>query len=86
MTGLPLLAVPDAPIYNPVLIPLIVELECLLPETFLTQDESVLVAVRIEVDDTQTTVDLDYLTPVGTAARFVEFYCFELEWETVLLN
>ena len=86
MTGFSLLAVPDAPVDDPVLVPLVVELEGLLPEPLLPQDQTVLVPVRVEVDDPKATVDFDYLTPVRSPTRLVKFDRFKLEGETVLLH
>jgi hypothetical protein len=52
MTGFSLLAVPDAPVDNPVFVPLVVEFQGFLPESLLTQDQAVLVSVGVEMDDT----------------------------------
>jgi len=85
VTGFALFTVPDAPIDNAVLVPLIIELQSLFAESFFTQNQTVLVTVGVEMYDTQPAVNLNNLTPVWSTTWFVKFYRFKLERETVLL-
>jgi hypothetical protein len=86
MTGLPMFAVSNRSIIDSVLVSLIIELECFFAKSLLSKYKSVLITVRVEMDDSQSTIDFDHLSPIGLSARFIKLNGFELVRESVLLN
>lgn len=64
VAGFAVLAVTDGTVDHAILVSLVVELERFFSETFFSQDQAVLVSVRVKMDDSQAAIDLDHLSPV----------------------
>lgn len=86
MTSLTMFSVTYTAINYAIFVTLIVKFQRFFPKSLFSKYQSILITIRIKMNNPQSTIYLNDLTPVWRASRFVKFHSFELKREAILLN